>query len=127
MINLADGYGSAEEIEALVRAAGDFVQASEDLRPRVLETARKQLRERTARRWVRGLVFCVAMLTVFTASDNQRRWSEVHRPLASAMAYPTPAKHDPAAGDRGNEYDWGMVDAFTKMRRLQAEAFRVTL
>lgn len=126
MTDLVNEYESIDDVEALVRAAGDFVLASDDLRPRVLETARKQLRERTARRWVRGLGFCVVMLTVFTASDG-RRWSDAHSPLASAIVYPTPVKQNATGPDLSGDFDWGMVDGFTKMRRLQAEVFRVTM
>jgi hypothetical protein len=119
MMELNDQFDSFDELEALVRAAGNVVRASEDLRPRVLETARQQLHERRGRRWVRRLAMTIVMMTTLTASSGSR---EAHPPLAAALVYPAGFSGQGTPTASGTDINWGMVDGFTEMRRLQAEA-----
>jgi hypothetical protein len=124
VIDLGDQFDSMDELESIVRAAGDVVFASEDLRPRVLEMARQQMRERRARRWARRLAMGVVALTTLTASNSS---PDARRPLAAALAYPVGFSTDGVRNASGIDPDWGMVDGFTEMRRLQAEVLRATL
>jgi hypothetical protein len=126
MIELYEGPDFQDEVESLVRAAGEVVYASEDLRPRVLEQAREQMRERRARRWVRRMAMSVVALATFSASSGDSPGG-YHLPVAAALAYPggySDAGFIPATG---MNVDWGMVDGFTEMRRLQAEALHTSL
>ena len=50
MGDIPNWHESAREVEAMLLAAGGYVRASDDLRPRVLEGARLQRRELRARR-----------------------------------------------------------------------------
>ena len=50
-----------DDVEALVRAAGQYVRPSEELRPRLLETARAESRERQAQWRFWQLALAVAL------------------------------------------------------------------
>ena len=55
----SDSYEPLSDIEAMVRSAANYVQVSNDLRPRVLEAAREKSGERRARRFIRqAAAFC---------------------------------------------------------------------
>src|SRR5262245_58913900 len=54
----------SSEIESLIRAAGGYVGASDDLRPRVLEAARLQRHERRAQRWLRRSAVAVLLIAM---------------------------------------------------------------
>jgi hypothetical protein len=116
-----------DDVEAVVRAAGGFVRASEDLRPRVLETARIQRGERHARRGIRQMTFVVVLLALFTtASRNQwdARQNGGYRSLFAARFGGTSAEI--LALER-KDPSWGIVEAFTDLRQRHAEALRLSL
>lgn len=116
-------------VEALVRAAGAYVHATDDLRPRVLEAARLQCGERSARRRIRHLattLLLLAMLTLADQSNRDVRYSARPTVLAAASfddLFAPPMAAVPRSGDG----DWRMIDAFTELRRQQAEALRFAL
>ncbi|MCI0491748.1 MAG: hypothetical protein L0Z07_02295 [Planctomycetes bacterium] len=127
MTDLQNGYEPIDEVEALVWAAGDYVQASDDLRPRVLETARMQCREQRARFYLRQAAVLVALLAVFTTTSSDRMdkaagqqglvaWTGSDWLFARAQMKAT------WDGDYGS----GLVDAFTELRSRQAEVLRLT-
>jgi hypothetical protein len=111
-----------DEIEALVRAAGEYVQASEDLRPRVLESARQQRCESKAQRLIARLALGVLLATTLTASSPSGSVDARH-PLASAALYRASLPL-PTAANADNDIGWNMVEAFTEMRRQQSEVLR---
>jgi hypothetical protein len=117
-------FQPSDEIEALVRAAGDYVQASEDLRPRVLESARKQRCERTAQGLIARVALGVLLATMLTASNSPGS-VDARNPLASAAlnraSFPLPTA---GGADADNDFGWNMVEAFTEMRRQQSEVLR---
>jgi hypothetical protein len=126
MIDLADRFDDLADVESLVRAAGEVVYASDDLRPRVLEQARLQMHERRARRWVRRMAMAVVAAATLSASSADPR--EGYRlPVAAALAYPAGYTDGGMAPAPGVNADWGMVDGFTEMRRLQAEVLRTAM
>ncbi len=115
-----------ELIEAAVREAGGFVQVSDDLRPRVLETSRLVRGEQRARCRI-GKMACIAfVLALFISVAGDRM-------LVSATHASNPLLMDAdgvfslaeAKSVRGDvDFTWGMVEAFTDLRRRQANSFR---
>jgi hypothetical protein len=122
-------WNESLHVEAMVRAAGHYVRASDDLRPRVLEEARLHWGERRAQRCVRHVAMFVLLLAFFTAaspcgSDDQRL--RPNSMLASAgfdeLLMPTAAPTT-----RSGDGDWRMIEAFTELRRQQAQVLRFAL
>ena len=129
MIESFEWDESVDNVEAMVRAAGHYVRASENLRPRVLEEARTHFSERMAQRCIRHLAMFVVLLAFFTAANPCGMNDQRMRPsglLASAgfneLLCPTVP---PTA--RSGDGDWRMIDAFTELRRQQAEVLRLAL
>jgi hypothetical protein len=115
------------ELEAAVRAAGEYVRPSDELRPRVLETARLEGGERRARRRIGrfGLAMVAAILLLQSGGG----------PVERVLGRPTEARLWLSADDlyvvaesrmlrRGVDLGWGMVDAFSDLRARQAKALR---
>lgn len=117
------------EIEAMVRSAGQYVRASDDLRPRVLETARTQCGERWAQRCIRRVALFVILTAIFTVSggrelDSAAAPRQLALVTADAERSLLRAQADfPVGGDSG----WGVVEAFSELRREQAKVLRRTL
>jgi hypothetical protein len=117
------------EIEAMVRAAGQYVRASDDLRPRVLETARAQCGERRAQRCIRHVALFVVLAAVFTLSDGRGLDSASapqRYPWHSGVANGLLLRAEANFAD-GDDRGWGMVEAFSELRREQAKVFRQSL
>ncbi len=124
-----DDYESAEEVEALVRAAGEYVRASDDLRPRVLEAARLQWRERRVRRWIRHAAVLVLSLGFATAAGRQGLDGERSHPIGivAAAGFDEVFAPTAVAAQRSGDGDWRMFEAFTKLRQQQAQVLRFAL
>jgi len=124
MIDLHNHYDPLREIESLVRSAGDYVHATDDLRPRVLETARVQHGERRARRFIRQIALALVLWTLCANSGLHnsdialaQQVSGTERMLQRAEA---------KAADSG-DYGSGFVDAFLELRKEQAQILRMAL
>jgi hypothetical protein len=120
---------SLDEVEALIKSAGRYVGASEDLRPRVLEAARLQCGERRAQTCLRHLAVFVALLALFTAEfraelDDGR--SGFNRRVVH-VAFEKLNPSGPTATTRSGDGDWRIIDAFTKLRRQQAQLLRLEI
>ena len=112
-----------DEIEALIRSAKDYVRPSDDLRPRVLETARLERREQHAQRrfWqMAALVFLCGMLT---SSIRQR--PEAATPPHQTALDASPIFSSANAAVRSYDPSWEMVESFTQLRRRQAQLLRL--
>ena len=114
-----------DELESLLLMAGGYVQASEDLRPRILEASRCQQRERKVRHGVRWGVLCTVFLSAVLASgphDQSADLAGVSEELATADAEAllVPEKVE----RRGDASNWHVVDSFTALRRRHAEQLR---
>jgi hypothetical protein len=109
-----------DDVESLVRAAGNYVRPSRDLRPRVLETAREESRERRTQRRIWWMAAVVALLGVFTMAERAR-W-EAAAAAPGILVEAATLVGSPEEGDTG----WGMVDAFTQLRRKHAAMLRLT-
>jgi len=109
-----DNFEPLDELEMLLRSAGDYVRPSEDLRPRVLEAARMQRGEQRAVSWVRYAAIVVAACGALLSS--------IYQPglVVGAGALPV------TTVAQGSEFGWNMVESFTELRRRQAELLRTT-
>ena len=115
------------EVEAMVRAAGQYVRASDDLRPRVLETARIERGEQRAQRCLRHLAVFIALLAFFTTigHDPLKQSIGLRDSVLAVISSRLPSAESPAA--RNGSWDWSMIEAFTELRRQQAEVFHPKL
>ena len=103
----------------MIRAARWFIRPSDDLRPRTLEAARWYCDDRRAEQKLGGFVLAVLLLLMVTSPAI--RYASVLRTQASAPSS-TEIHH------RAIEYasqpeigaHWGMAEAFTQLRRVQA-------
>ena len=129
MIDTRDWNDPLDEIEAMVQAAGQYVGASDDLRPRVLEAARLQCGERRAQRCIGRMAIFVMLLGFFTAMAGQDLDAEKARPtkLLVAAGFDNLFSPTAVATTRGGDGDWRMIDAFTELRRQQAQVLRFAL
>lgn len=125
---LDNSSADAADIEAQIRAAGDYVRASEDLRPRVLEAARLQRHERQAQRWLRRVAVIVLLAATAGATLRQSDAPRV-RPIGIVMAAGFDEFFMPTAvaSAHSADGDWRMIDAFTELRRQQAQVLRLAL
>ena len=97
MDNIPNWHDTAGEVEAMLLAAGDYVRASDDLRPRVLEAARLQRRELRARRMIRRAAVAVVLLAAFTASVAHQAKSLDGRSKFDLLAADSQEMHERAA------------------------------
>jgi hypothetical protein len=122
-----DWNGDVADIEALVRSAGNYVQVSKDLRPRVLEAARLKCGERRARSIVRKTALMAALLMwCVTASIRSLDMRDNLREMTIVAAGSYPASASRASGGNG-DIGWSLVDAFTELRCRQADVLRPKL
>jgi hypothetical protein len=103
------------EIEALVRAAGHYVRPSEELRPRVLEAARRESMERSVRRRI-----CHAALALGLLLGAATGMGREELPAFSAGAL----RQAELNSTEGGAIGWSMVESFTDLRRRQANLLR---
>jgi hypothetical protein len=115
---------SIARAERIVRAAGKYIEPSDDLRPRVLEAARDVCADRRSRRsilmWT--LVGAVAMLLSTFFIDQYSQWH--HRAQSPTTAEIQEDAVRISMRDR-TSLDWGFLEAFVKLRGEQAEKLRV--
>jgi len=120
---------SSGDIEAIVHAAGQYIAVSDNLRPRVLEAIRLQQGEQRTQHCLRHVALFVILLALFTSEfrqgfDDQRtpfnvRLVQVGEDEANSS--------DPSTITRSGDADWHMIDAFTKLRRQQAQLLRLEI
>jgi hypothetical protein len=123
MVELQNAYPPLNDIEAMICGAQDYVRASDDLRPRVLELARVEQRERQARGWLSlaALLSLAAMqmlMSLVRAAAGDGAGVEGSRlPMqAFSRAESSAPSSDPS---------WQMVESFTQLRKIQAELLRL--
>ncbi len=110
------------DVESLVRSAGNYVRPSEDLRPRVLETARVARKERQAQRWTLHMAACALLCGVLAAALQTPSAVATRETAAAAIGYRLLWNSQPTIGT--SDASWNMVDSFTELRRRQAELLR---
>ena len=124
MPELYDGCEPLDCLESLVRGAKDYVRASDDLRPRVLEAVRSQRQDRRALRYLRLVAIVVVALGVLAGALRQRlEVATTSQP--GSLAAVTSALLSPAeVATQDSDVNWSMVESFTELRRRQAELLR---
>lgn len=129
MDNSFDWDDAPIEIEAMIHAAGDYVRASDDLRPRVIETSRLQLGEQRAQRCLRHVAVFVALVVVFIPTGSNRHTASKIRGFDVRELVDAEMMYDRAESNvsRNVDFAWGMVEAFTELRRQQADILGVSL
>lgn len=106
------------EIESLVASAGQYVQPSDDLRPRTLEAARTARAEQRGQQWVRHAAIAAAVVGL---AISLRGTTETKPQLNDSDAmYRQATLRASGVGGLG----WGLVQAFTELREEQAEKLR---
>ena len=116
MHSLVDWQERYDEVEAMVQAAGSYVQPSDDLRPRVLETARTEVVELRGRRWVRQASVAAAIIGVAVSIRTTTGVKEPRIGDADAV-YEQASQKSVGAGGFG----WALVQAFCELRQQQSE------
>jgi hypothetical protein len=124
---LIDWDEPMSEVEAMVRAADQYVQVSRDLRPRVLETARTECGERRAQRSIRHLAIVVVLLTVFATPSGRGLEGARYPGILAAVDSDQIFSQAESKVARGGDISWAMVEAFTDLRRQQADVLRLEL
>jgi len=116
MHSIVDWQERYDEVEAMVQAAGGYVQASDDLRPRVLETARTEAVEFRGRRWVRQASLAAAIVGI---AVSIRATTGVDQPRIddADAVYEQASQKSVGAGGFG----WALVQAFCELRERQSE------
>lgn len=126
MSDLHDPFDAAG-VEALLQAAGGYVGPSEDLRPRVLEEARRlrtEGRRRRALSLAGGSALALAAVIGFQASSMRGAVSDATP--ARRVAQLVAASDAKSRGLGVESFCWSLVDAFLTVRNEQADAFRAT-
>lgn len=103
-----------ELLEEAIFQARNYVVASEDLRPRVVESAKERSRiQKIARRISFGSLACIAVWSLSVPTYHALG------ELRGSFTAPFPAEVEQRAMDLSRTkrgMHWGMVDAFTQMR-----------
>ncbi len=120
MIESRDFSSPLDEVESLIRSAGDYVRASDDLRPRVLEIARIQINERRLRRhfWQSA---AVALFCVILTSSLVPRFDPAVGAKAHTSAWTSPIFDPVEAAALSSDPSWQMVESFSELRLRQAQ------
>jgi hypothetical protein len=115
-----DIHGEPRDIESLVLSARAYVLPSGDLRPRVLETARAEHRERRLQRQLAQMAAVVLLmvtgLTVYHQPELSNR-ARAFLPTMEAMSVESQVE----AARFADHATWETVESFTDLRRRQAE------
>lgn len=127
MIEPIDEFDSLADLEALLCAAGGYVKPSEDLRPRVIESARAARGERRVRRRLRGFFFTLLLcLLCADVLDGPLKQFAIdpRAPGRIVDAEDLFRLSESRADHPGNDSAWGLVEAFNEMRQQQLQSFR---
>ena len=117
------GQPAFAQLESMVRAAGRYVEPTDDLRPNVLEAAHEACRQRHMSRRLGGLAILVLLLAATGFSDFLRssqlgpafvQSSELHRRAAQSVV------------EGGVGTNWALYEAFSELRREQADLLNHT-
>ncbi len=110
---------SMQQIESAIRAAGNYVRPSEDLRPRTLEAAREHCGDLRAEQKLGSFVIAVLLL-VMISSPAIHYIDALRRQSTAPSAIEMQTRGLQYAADPHIGSNWGLSEAFTQLRRLQA-------
>ncbi len=109
------------DIEEMVRAAGEYLDVSDDLRPRTLEEARDDRRETSTRSWIAVLAVAVVFLAMYAGKFHGRLSSASPlKAVVSADCDQLYAAAQQKAAQANVDPSWSLVDAFSELRQRQA-------
>jgi hypothetical protein len=112
-------------VEALIRAAGNYVRPSDDLRPRTLEAARRM---RGIRRWNKQIAALAAAVVVLAACNVPGRFvpTDVASKTANATVMREFQLRQQSAKSAGLNFNpaWDWFEAFWELRHQQADRIR---
>ena len=120
MIDSPNFSSPLDEVEALIRSAGGYVRASDDLRPRVLENARLQCGERRMRRRFWQAAAVVLLCGMITSSVLHQPENAIAIDAQSA-GWTNPMLTSLEAAARSSDPSWQTVESFTQLRLRQAQ------
>ena len=125
MNDFRDENESIEQIEAMVRAAGGYVQVSENLRPSVVESARIEQGERRARRCIGQVAGALLVLAYGLGAIGDRLGASpigmsTSRALSAVDAVFALAQFKEA--HERVDFGWGIVEVFSEERSRQAQS-----
>jgi hypothetical protein len=120
MIEHADVNPGFCDVEEMVRAAGGYLEVSDDLRPRTLEEARDDSRETSTRSWIAVLAVVVIFLAMYAGKFRDRLSST--SPLKAVVSVNCDQLYAAArqtAAKANVDPSWSLVDAFRGLRQRQ--------
>ena len=118
-------FDSFESLESIVRAAGGYVQPTDDLRPRTLEAARDACAHR---RWNRRLgAMATAVVALALCGPLSRiapsRAGQAEAPSEAIRSYDLHHEASLRTARSGLDPSWALYDAFAELRKKQADLF----
>ena len=115
-----------DELEALLRSAESYVRPSEDLRSRIIETARIECRERRVVGIMRTIAVGLVSLGLLTSAMRHGIAENSTRP-AGAVAASVLGRGSVVPDDQQQRRDstWDAVDELSELRIRQAEILRL--
>ncbi len=113
------------DLEQLIAGAGDVVQPSRDLRPRVLDAVNEQESEKSAQKHLSRYCLAIGAL-MLVAAPLTRLLSELPLPK-SPSAESIQQSVNLYADQKGMNHDWSAVDVFSRLRQAQADPNRTSL
>jgi hypothetical protein len=125
MLEHANMDADFRDVEEMIRAAGDYLDVTEDLRPRTLERARDESRKAATRFWIAALA--VAAVVFSMSAGMVRSHLTSAPPLLAGVSSNSDQLYDTArqkAAQANADPSWSLVEAFSELRQRQASLFR---
>lgn len=120
-----DDREAIDTVESLIHAARGYVRPSDDLRPRTLEAAREARRQRRTNRRFGGMTLGVVLFALCGIPHWNADPGAEQLARASAVIRHYDVNEEAALRTLRAGFDpgWGFLEAFSELRRKQAELF----
>jgi hypothetical protein len=118
-------FESFDSLESIVRAAGGYVQPTDDLRPRTIEAARESC---SRRRWNFRLGAVAMVVIALAISDLPSRImasqaGQLDNPSQVIRGYDLHEQASLRMAHTGFDSSWAVYEAFAELRKKQADLF----
>ena len=119
------GLESFDSLESIVRAAGNYVQPTDDLRPSTLEAAREACSQRRWNFRIGALAMVVILLAICDLPSRifPSLVGQVERPSQVIRSYDLHRQASLRMVHPSFDSTWAMVEAFVELRKKQADLF----